>query len=508
MHILTLGSFLQDLHARNLLQQVTHEDALRQHLASADLAAGGRRAYVGFDPTADSLTIGNLVGIMALARWQRAGHTPIVVAGGGTGFVGDPSGKSAERTLQTPEQIKRNVEGIKKIFSRVIEFDGSVGSGGPLVPSGSGSGGSMVPSGSASQYPLVKNPLGTSGPPKAHEANLGLLLDNYDWLSKLSFLEALRDVGKHFSVNMMMAKESVKERLHNRDQGISFTEFSYMILQAYDFAFLHEHHGVTVQMGGSDQFGNIVCGIDLIGKNFNAKNAKSAKGESEDRPQAFGITWPLVTKADGTKFGKTESGAIWLTAKQDEHDTSPNRTSPYQFYQFWLNAADADVSRFLKTFTLLPIEEIHELEQGHATDPAKRDAQRALAQHMTDLLHGREEREKAEHAAKALFSKSSGDDGPFVLPEDVLSSAPSTTHERSLLAGTGMSLVDLLPLTTLAKSKTEARTHLGAGAVSVNGRVAALDARVTEASLLPGGPSGGVIALRRGKKTWHVCRWV
>ncbi len=164
--------------------------------------------------------------------------------------------------------------------------------------------------------------------------------------------------------------------------------------------------------------------------------------------------------------------------------------------------------RFLKTFSLLPIEEIHELEQRHATDPSKRDAQRALAQHMTDLLHGREERDKAEHAAKALFSKSSGDDGPFVLPEDVLSSAPSTTHDRSLLAGTGLSLVDLLPLTTLAKSKTEARTHLSAGAVSVNGRVAALDARVTEASLLPGGPSGGLIALRRGKKTWHVCRWV
>ncbi|MBY0263159.1 MAG: tyrosine--tRNA ligase, partial [Phycisphaerales bacterium] len=423
---------------------------------------------VGFDPTADSLTIGNLVGIVALRRWQDAGHIPVVVMGGGTGLIGDPSGKSAERQLRTREEVNANVEKQKTIFRRVLRFDGA---------------GERTPT----------------------------VLNNADWLGAISYLDALRDIGKHFSVNMMMAKDSVKERLNNRDQGISYTEFSYMILQAYDFAYLFEREGVTVQMGGSDQFGNIVVGIDLIrklrapgfspGSGVHAPEAKT-RAEARGSEHAFGLTWPLVTKADGTKFGKTESGAIWLTAKRGEDDTSPNRTSPFQFYQFWLNTADADVVRFLKIFTLLPHERITELAAAHEKQPGAREAHTALAEHMTALLHGDDELAKVKDATRALFAKPSAD-GLFTLPEEVLGSAPSSQHERALLEGEGLSIVDLLAATTLVKSKTEARTQLAQNAISVNGRPATIETRVTAAMLLP----GGVIALRRGKKTWHVARW-
>jgi tyrosyl-tRNA synthetase len=468
--------FLSDLRWRGQLQQCTHERELEQHLGSGPPAA--RRAYVGFDPTADSLTIGNLVPIIALRRWQLAGHTPVVVMGGGTGLIGDPSGKSAERQLRTIEEVNANVRSQLRIFDRILDFSAA--------------------------------------------GNAPVLTNNFDWLGKLTYLEALRDIGKHFSVNMMIQKDSVKDRLNNRDQGISYTEFSYMILQAYDFAHLFEKHNVTVQMGGSNQFGNIVVGIDLIRRTSANRVAalffepgamsptKQPTQQEKDRAggeDAFGLTWPLVTKSDGTKFGKTESGAIWLTAKRDEADTSPSRTSPYQFYQFWLNTADADVVKFLKTFTFFSHEEIDELAARHAAEPGKREGHKALARHMTELLHGKEELEKVEQATRALFAKpaagEAGADAPFVLPEDLLSSAPSTTHERAQLAGAGISLVELLSQTSLTKSKTEARTHLGAGAISVNGHVAALDARVTEATLLP----GGIIALRRGKKSWHITRW-
>ncbi|MBX3407711.1 MAG: tyrosine--tRNA ligase [Phycisphaeraceae bacterium] len=433
--------FLSDLRRRGLLQQCTDEPALAEHLRTADPARGGRRGYVGFDPTADSLTIGNLVGIIQLARLQRAGHTPVVIMGGGTGFIGDPSGKSAERMLMTPETIAANVQSIRGIFERVIDFSPSA-------------------------------------------TNRGQMLDNYDWLGRLSYIHVLRDVGKHFSVNMMIQKESVKERLHNRDQGISYTEFSYMILQAYDYLHLFEKHGVTLQMGGSDQFGNIVCGMDLIRRG-------RAEGDSH---QPFGLTWPLVTKADGGKFGKTESGAVWLSA---------HRTSPYAFYQFWLNAADADVIRFLKVFTFLTVEEIDALEAAHAADPGKREAQRALARHMTELLHGPTEREHAEAAARALFT---GDIAhlPLATLEEALASAPSSEHPRSQLEGTGVALIDVLAQTTLAKSRSEARTLLSQNSISVNGHKAAADARLTTATLL----HGKIIALRRGNKAWHITRWV
>ncbi len=438
----TTLDFISDLRARGLLQQCTDEPALIAHLQAGDAASGGRRAYVGFDPTADSLTIGNLVGIIQLARLQRAGHTPVVIMGGGTGFIGDPSGKSAERMLLTPEVISHNVRCITRIFDRPELLDFGV-----------------------------------------ERPNRAVILDNHDWLGKLSYIQLLRDVGKHFSVNMMIQKESVKERLHNRDQGISYTEFSYMILQAYDYLHLFEQHGVSLQMGGSDQFGNIVCGMDLI---------RRGRLEGESHP-AFGLTWPLVTKADGGKFGKSETGAVWLTAE---------RTSPYAFYQFWLNAADGDVIRFLKIFTFIPVEEIAAIEAAHTAEPGKREAQRTLARHMTELLHGAAGREHAEAAAKALFT---GDIAhlPLATLEEALASAPATDHARAELEGQGIALLDLLAQTSLAKSKSEARTLLSQNSISVNGHKAAADARLTAATLL----HDKVIAIRRGNKAWHITRW-
>jgi tyrosyl-tRNA synthetase len=430
-----MTDFVSELKWRNLIAQTTGEEELRAHLAS-----GPRRAYVGFDPTADSLTIGNLVPIMLLAHFQRAGHTPVVLAGGGTGLIGDPSGKSAERTLQTREQVEHNVNRQRRIFERLLDF-------------------------SASNKPLM--------------------LNNADWLCKLSFIDALRDVGKFFSVNVMVQKDSVRERLNNRDQGISYTEFSYMILQAYDFHYLHEAHAVTLQMGGNDQWGNITAGTDLI--------RKAAAAAGRPAPEVHALTAPLVTKADGGKFGKTEAGAVWLTA---------DRTSPYAYYQFWLNAMDADVIRFLKIFTFLSQEEIDALAHSLATNPGAREAQRALAREATALLHGPTERDHAEAAAKALFS---GDISglPEAMLREVLSSAPSSNHSRASLEGDGVPILDLLVSTGLAASKREAKEFLASGSVAINGRKAGPDDRVKTSDLL----HGSLIALRRGKKNWHLTCW-
>jgi tyrosyl-tRNA synthetase len=304
-------------------------------------------------------------------------------------------------------------------------------------------------------------------------------VNNADWLCKLSFIEVLRDVGKHFSVNMMIQKDSVRERLQNREQGISYTEFSYMLLQAYDFLHLHREAGVTLQAAGSDQWGNIVAGIDLIRRNGGG--------------EAFGLTTPLVTKADGGKFGKTESGAVWLTS---------DRTSPYEFYQFWLNASDADVARFLPIYTLIPMTEIRALLSEHAADPGKRTAQRALAAHVTELVHGTEGRARAEAATRALFSGDVSVLGEEALTE-VFGSAPSVTLPRARLAGDGAPIVELLVEGAVAKSKREARELLEQGAVLLNGAVAALDGKVRADALL----FGQVLLVRRGKKLWHVLRF-
>lgn len=439
--------FLAELKWRGLFSQATDEVALSRHLAT-----GVRRAYIGFDPTADSLTIGNLIQIILLAHFQRAGHVPIVVAGGGTGLIGDPSGKSAERELKTTEIVAHNVECQKQIFSRILDFSAS-------------------------------------------RSNKAELVNNLDWLGQLSFLGALREIGKFFSVNEMIKKDSVKDRLHNRDQGISFTEFTYQILQAYDYLHLYETMGVTLQMGGSDQWGNITAGTDLIRKVFAQRDLAQGKSDATDQ-HAFAVVSHLVTKADGGKFGKTESGAIWLTSGE-----GPNRTSPYAFYQFWLNTADADVPRFLRFFTFLSHGEIEALEATHAANPGAREAHRALAHHMTSMLHGEAEALHAENAARALFS---GDiaDLPRATLRDIFASVPASTHDRGTLAA-GVPLVDLLVTTKLAASKREAKEFLSGGSVQMNGKKVGPEDAATTADLL----HGDTIALRRGKRYWHVSTW-
>ncbi|HKY39971.1 MAG TPA: tyrosine--tRNA ligase [Polyangiaceae bacterium] len=419
---------LADLEFRGQLYQQTDADGLRKHLASP------RRVYAGFDPTSDSLGIGNLVPIITLRRFQLAGHTPFVVMGGGTGMIGDPSGKSAERQIMTAEQVARNVAGQRGVYERVLSFDG---------PSGA------------------------------------KLVNNLDWLGQLGFIEALRDIGKHFSVNMMIQKDSVKERLSNRDQGISYTEFSYMLLQAYDFSYLLEHHDVTIQAAGSDQWGNIVAGVDLIRRT--------------QQREAFGLTVPLITKADGTKFGKTETSNIWLT---------PERTSPYAFLQFWLNAADADIPKYLRTFTFFSHDEILQLEAEHAQDPGPRAAHKALAQHMTELVHGAEGLAQAQKATDALFSGNVSELSRASIA-DLFGSAPSTSLPRHRLAGEGYSVVDLLVDGAIVKSKREAREFLGNSAILINGRTPGPDSRVQPDWLL----HGEVLLIRRGKKMWHVARF-
>ncbi|MCA9286817.1 MAG: tyrosine--tRNA ligase, partial [Phycisphaerales bacterium] len=417
--------FLNELKWRGLLHQ-TAGDGIEAHLATP-----GRVAYAGFDPTSTSLTIGNYIPIKMLAHWQRAGHRPIVLMGGGTGLIGDPSGKTAERQLLSREQVQANVEAQQRVFERVLDFSGSWA---------------------------------------AH------IVDNADWLCRLGFVEVLRDVGKHFSVNQMIHRESVASRLENREQGISFTEFSYMILQAYDFVHLHRESNCTVQLGGSDQFGNIVSGIDLIRRMCGA--------------ESWGVTAPLVTRADGGKIGKTEQGAVWLTA---EH------TSPFAFHQYWLNTTDADVVRYLRWFTFLSRERIEELEAAHGAAPHERSAQRALADHMTELLHGSTELSRVQAAAAALFGGDVRELDDRTLRE-VFAEAPHSAGSRHELDGEGLDLVELLASTTLCTSKREAREFLGNGSIQLNGERVAAGRRVTAADLL----HGRLVLLRRGKKHWHA----
>ena len=434
-----MSDFLNALTARGRVAQLTDEAALVQHLSSASPAE--RRAYVGYDPTADSLTIGNLTTIMLLAHFQRAGHSPVVVAGGGTGLIGDPSGKSDERQLLTKEVVAHNVERQMRIFGTLLDFSPNI-------------------------------------------SNQAVVVNNASWLSKISFLDALRDIGKHFRVNEMIQRDSVRERLHARDQGISFTEFSYMLLQAYDFAHLHASMGVTLQMGGSDQWGNIVAGIDLIRK------MNSASGQEV---KSFGLTTPLVTQPDGTKFGKTEKGAIWMTT---------DRTSAYSLYQFWLNADDSQVINFLKIYTFLPIDVIAQLEDAHIANPGGREAHRALANAATELLHGVTERANAEAASKALFSGEISGLSREMLDE-VFASVPAAPFNRAQLVP-GYPLLDLLVETKLAASKREAKEFLQAGSVTINGVKAGPEDLLTTSHLL----HGSIAALRRGKKNWFITRWL
>ncbi len=429
--------FVEELKWRGLLHQTTAGEAA----TSAHLSTAGRVGYCGFDPTRDSLTIGNLIQIKLLMHFQRAGHRPIVLMGGGTGLIGDPSGKDAERQLQTREVIEGHVEAQRKIFERFLDFSPASGNGAVIV-------------------------------------------NNADWLCQLKLIEVLRDIGKYFSVNAMIQRDSVRARLETREQGISYTEFSYMLLQAYDFLHLRRERACSLQLAGSDQYGNIVAGVDLI---------HHIHGRVGEQAEAFGITTPLVTQADGKKIGKTERGAIWL---------SKDRTSPYALYQYFLNVEDSDAVSFLRWFTFLDQARVEELAQAQASAPHERAAQRALAAEVATLVHGEADCERAQRASEALFSgEVRGLDEPTLA--EVFADVASTEHERGTLGGEGVSLIDLLATTTLASSKREARQFLQTGAIAVNGERASEPQRLTERDLL----HGSRILLRRGKKQWHATSW-
>jgi tyrosyl-tRNA synthetase len=395
------------------------------------LNAGSVTGYIGFDPTGPSLHVGSLLPVMALARFQRAGHSAIAIVGGGTGLIGDPSGKTEERTLLTREQVQQHLEGLRGQLARFLDFD------------------------------TPENP--------------ARIVNNADWLGTVDLMTFLRDIGKHFTVNWMLAKESVKRRVESED-GISFTEFSYLLLQAYDFLVLYDRYGCTLQMGGSDQWGNITAGCDLIRKLRGVK--------------AHALVMPLVTTSAGVKFGKTEAGAVWL---------DPRRTSPFHFYQFWLNTDDRDVVRYLKFFTFLGREEIDALGRVTAEAPERREAQRTLAREVTALVHGRDQVERAERAGAVLFSDTLTD----ATVDDVLmvfADAPST---EVALPGDGLPLVELLAMVKLAASRSEATRLVRSGGVYVNNaRATDEKARLNRSDAI----GGQVILLRKGRKDQHVVR--
>lgn len=393
-------------------------------------------AYIGFDPSAASLHVGSLLPVMCLARLQRFGHTPIAIAGGGTGLIGDPSGKTKERQLLTQEQVEENLSGIKEQLSRFLDFEAA--------------------------------------------ANPARIINNADWLAPISMMDFLRDVGKYFTVNNLLAKEAIKRRLES-EEGISFTEFSYPLLQAYDYLVLHDRHGCTLQMGGSDQWGNIVAGIDLI---------RRLRGT-----RAHGLVFPLVITAAGVKFGKTEAGAVWL---------DPKLTSPYRFYQFWLNTDDRDAITYLKFFTWLSKEEIGGLEESVRTEPEKRRAQRELARQVTAMVHGETELEKALRASEVLFGKEiSGLGVQEIL--DIFADVPSTELEQSKLAGDGFTVIEALVVSGLSPSKGEARRLVQGGGVCVNNRrVSDPRQAISGADLI----DGQVLVLRKGAKHYHLIRIV
>ena len=431
-------SFLDELSWRGLLHQQTAAEELKRHLAE-----GSRVAYAGFDPTSDALHIGNLVPIKLLMHWQRAGHKPIALMGGGTGLIGDPSGRDGERTLMDRDHVEANIASQRRTMERLLDFE-------PSRP------------------------------------NAAVIVNNLDWLEPLGFIEVLRDVGKHFSVNMMIQKDSVRERLEGREQGISYTEFSYMILQAYDFLHLRRTADCTVQMAGSDQYGNIVAGIDLIRREFGHEHA-----------HAYGVTAPLIERSDGRKMSKSTGQAVWLSA-----DTA-DATSPYAFYQYWINLPDADVVAWLKCFSMLDREAVDGLACEHEAEPHKRRAHIGLARHMTEMIHGPDELKRVETATEALFGSGDLRGLDEQTLEEVFADVPHSTHDKAQLAGDGAALSEVLVRTTLAGSKREARQHLSSGAISVNGVKCADDQRLTTGDLLP----GATILLRRGKKNWHATKW-
>ena len=388
-----MTSIIQDLQSRGLIAQTTDIEALDALLNEQKISL-----YCGFDPTADSLHIGHLLPVLALRRFQQAGHTPIALVGGATGMIGDPSFKAAERSLNSAETVAGWVESIRNQLTPFLSFDGD---------------------------------------------NAAIMANNADWFGSMNCLDFLRDIGKHFSVNAMLNKESVKQRIERDDVGISFTEFAYSLLQGYDFAELNKRHGAVLEIGGSDQWGNITAGIDLT-RRLNQK-------------QVFGLTLPLVTKSDGTKFGKTEGGAVWLNAK---------KTSPYQFYQFWLKVADADVYKFLKYFTFLSIEEIDAIEAKDKASGTKPEAQRILAEEMTRLIHGEEALAAAQRISESLFDEDQSSLTESDFEQLALDGLPTFEVTESL------NVVETLVKTGLASSNKEARGFANSKAVLLNGKPA------------------------------------
>ncbi len=423
-------TFFQDLNWRGLVHQSTDDKQL-----AAWLEEKPRTVYAGFDPTADSLHVGSLMPLLMLRRFQKAGHKPIALVGGATGMIGDPSGKSDERNLLDAEILARNVAGLQQQMRRFLDFD--------------------------------------SG------ANSAILVNNADWIAPMSYIEFLRDVGKNFPVNVMLSKESVKNRLGRDDAGLSYTEFSYMLLQAYDFVHLWQQFQCELQVGGSDQWGNITAGIDL------ARRMKSV--------QLYGMTSPLLTKSDGSKMGKTESGAVWLSA---------DRTSPYQFYQYWRNVADDDAGKCLRFLTELSRQEIESLDQQRQSQPHQRDSQQELARQLTRLVHGETGLQKAEAATAVFFGAEIGDLSDADL-QQIFADVPSSNVARTVLEN-GLSLVDALVQSSLAKSKNEARRIIEQGGRYLNNRrIENVDTVLTVGDLA----SESMIVLRSGKKKFALLRF-
>ncbi|WP_374720928.1 tyrosine--tRNA ligase [Peribacillus tepidiphilus] len=415
---------LKDLEWRGIIYQQTDEEGLKELLEKESISV-----YCGVDPTADSMHIGHLLPFLTLRRFQMHGHRPIVLVGGATGLIGDPSGKKEERQLQTVETVQHNVSCIKKQLETIFNFEGENGA---------------------------------------------IMVNNYDWTSKIDIVTFLRDYGKHIGINYMLAKDTIASRL---ETGISFTEFTYTILQAMDFNHLYEHHNCKLQIGGSDQWGNITTGLELIRK-MQPEGAK-----------AYGLTIPLVTKADGTKFGKTESGAVWL---------DPEKTSSYEFYQFWINTADADVVKYLKFFTFLSKEEIEALEQSVETEPHLRKAQKALAEEMTRLIHGEEALQQAIKISAALFS---GDVKNLTASEIMQGFKDVPSYEQK---DENVSLVDLLVNAKISPSKRQAREDITNGAISINGeKVTDVGYVLSDADKI----EGKFTLIRRGKKKYTLIKY-
>ncbi|RIV44115.1 tyrosine--tRNA ligase [Flagellimonas pelagia] len=424
-------NFVQELQWRGMVHDVM--PGAEEHLMEEM-----RAAYVGIDPTADSLHIGHLVSVMMLRHFQLAGHKPYALVGGATGMIGDPSGKSAERNLLDEKTLRHNQEAIKSQLSRFLDFE-------------------------------------------SDEPNAAVLVNNYDWMKNFSFLEFIRDVGKHITVNYMMAKDSVKKRLSaDAKEGMSFTEFTYQLVQGYDFLYLYQHHDCTLQMGGSDQWGNITTGTELI------RRIGGGKG--------FALTCPLITKADGTKFGKTEGGNVWLDAE---------RTSPYKFYQYWLNTSDEDAEKYIKIFTFLTQQEIEELVAAHKEAPHERALQRKLAEEVTTMVHSKEDLDNAIKASDILFGKSTSEDLKGLNEKtflDVFEGVPQAQVSRQELQP-GLDMIGALAAkTNFLGSNGEARRELKQNSISVNKEKVGEDYLITEADLI----NNKFVLLQRGKKNYFV----